>query len=103
MTFMPMGFDASGAGASTFIKTLSEIAHMNRGHDELSFRRRWSGSVAMAVVKTGAEVAARRYSGEMGAHAPAIAGVDDPRGPLQHEAAMDPMYGNDVDVLMWVL
>ena len=52
------------------------------------------------MVKTGAEVAARQYSGEMSARAPAIAGVDDPRGRLMHAAALDPMYGNDVDVLM---
>jgi len=106
MTFMPIGFDASGAPGSmwsTFIKTLSETAHMNRGHDELSYRRLWSVRVAMAVVKTGTEVAVRRYSGELGVRALAVRGVDDPCGPLQHGAAIDPFCGNDVDALMGVV
>ena len=65
---------------SIFIKTLSETAHVNRGHDEeVSFHRRWSASgsasVAMAIVKTGAEVATRQYSEVMGAAA--VAGTDD--------------------------
>jgi hypothetical protein len=57
----------------------------------------------MAVVKTGTEVAVRRYSGELGVHALAMNGVDDPCGPLLHGAAIDLLCGNDVDALMGVV
>ena len=56
----------------------------------------------MAVVKTGTEVAVRRYIKE-GVIELAIRGVDDHCGPLQHGAAIDPFCGNDVDALMGVV
>ena len=72
---------------------------MRRGHDEESFRRLWSSRVAMAIVKTGSQAAARRFGvviGEVhdggGAH-DSIADCDE--GILLHPEAMNCMFDND--------
>jgi len=60
---LPMVFEVDGATDgkfATFIKKLSEIAFIRRGHDQKYFADRWTTAIAMTIAKRSAQVGIRR-------------------------------------------
>ena len=63
MDCIPLIFEADGATTGTwarYLKKLSEIAHVRRGHNAKYFVAQWRTRVAMTLAKRGAQVAIRR-------------------------------------------
>ena len=91
---LPLVFEVDGATTQTFanyIKKLSEIANVRRGHDQHYFTARWKTTLAMTIAKRTAQAAIRRSHELQGRHRTAseLFTLDD--GPLSSFGVEPPL------------
>ena len=97
---LPLVFEVDGATTKTFakyIKKLSEIANIRRGHDQRYFSARWKTTIAMTLAKRGAQAAMRRSHELQGRSSTANNLHDYDNGPLSSFGVEPPVVMGATD------